>query len=94
MQLNPDEKPIIFRKFIAFLKAKQWGETSLEIRKLNARYFKHRKEAGFTYFYDGTNKTNIIAKAADTYEVNLANNVRDHMYNRIKTLFNLSLTAI
>lgn len=67
-----------FRKFFACLKQRTRG-TSKDKRKLNRYYFERRQNNNIADFYDGENKTNCIAMAADSYETNLQNNMVDHM---------------
>lgn len=92
LQTNPNAiiDTRIFRRFIASLKQKNRGETAADTRALNRKYFQLRAEYGLPPSYDGTNKTNTLAVAADTYQVNLANNVRDHMYRRIHSFFKIT----
>ena len=83
--INISEVPK-FREFFASLKSVNIGETANIVRKRSKRYFNLRSAYGLQQ-YDGSNKTNVIAAAADAYQTNLSNNITDHMYKRVKSFF-------
>lgn len=75
------------RPFFSSLTATAKGEKCDNTRNENEAYYQMRANHGINYFYNGTHKTNSIAFAADALLVNLANNVREHMYVRVRAFF-------